>query len=100
MISQLTYAVGEGRGGGEGKRTVAGLVVLVGLHGLVGRRAADQLMRPLCLMGAVGHLVVVLGLLGVVYGRCQVMSGSSCLGYSARQRESDVPLNQPMVNDC
>lgn len=49
--------------------TIAGFVVFVGLHGLVGSCAADELVGPFRLMWTVFELVVVLGFLGVVCER-------------------------------
>lgn len=46
--------------------TVASLVLLVGLHGLVGGSTADQLVGPFGLVRAVGHLLVVTVLVGIV----------------------------------
>jgi energy-converting hydrogenase Eha subunit E len=46
--------------------TVASLVVLISLHGLVGSGTTDQLVRPLSLMRAVGHLLMVTVFLGIV----------------------------------
>lgn len=47
--------------------TVASLVLLVGLHSLVGGGTADELVGPFGLMGAIDHLFVVTVLLGIVY---------------------------------
>lgn len=50
----------------EGWGTVAGLVLLVGLHGLVGSGTTDELVGELGLVGALGELLVSLSVLGVV----------------------------------
>ena len=49
-----------------GGLTVAGDVVLVCLGGLKGSGAADELVRPLGLVGSVDDLVVGLSRIGVV----------------------------------
>ena len=74
MVVNLTYRqkkmvleLGSSLGYGEpGWTTVASLVLLVGLHGLVGGSTADQFVGPLRLVRAVGHLVVVTVLVGIV----------------------------------
>lgn len=73
-------------------------MIFICLGGLISGSATDEFVRPLGFVGTVRHLVIGLGLLGVVLDVVSLVAMVSGRWHCNIGIGTDIPSNQPIVN--